>query len=269
MERWWRVTVAALIVLVVGIAVWLFDPGSSDEIVALPRTTQAATQAKADQAEQATKPQAEAEEPQPSADAPQSEEAQPAPIEEPEPPWRQDDRAALASLTVEPEDSGGIAYSREDYDIYGGRDENGCNVRDLVILRDAVRIVSVDDDCNAVGEWYSWLDGKTIHDEAELQIDHLVSLSEAHDSGAWRWDVERRKAFNNDLGHPKTLSAVSKEVNGKKWAYDPGEWRPPLRSSWCRFARDWISVKLTWELTADEAEVDALAEMLDTCAEPP
>lgn len=188
---------------------------------------------------------------------------------EPKPLWRQDDYDALAALTVEPEGSGGIDYVRDDYDIYGGRDEDGCNTRDRVLLEEAVRLISVDDDCNIIGVWYSWLDGNTISDDGELEIDHLVSLSEAHDSGAWRWDLERRKAFNNDLEHPEALSAVSIVVNRSKWAYDPSEWRPPQRSAWCRFARDWISVKLTWQLTADADEVTALAEMLQTCAGPP
>ena len=187
---------------------------------------------------------------------------------EPEPQWRRDDFDALMTLTVEPEGSASIVYDRDDYDIYSGRDENGCNTRDRVLMEEAVRVISVDDDCNIIGVWFSWLDGKTVSEAGELQIAHLVSLSEAHDSGAWRWDLERRKAFNNDLEHPETLSAVSKAVNRSKWAYDPSEWRPPLQSAWCRFARDWISVKLTWDLTADTDEVTALAEMLQTCAGP-
>jgi hypothetical protein len=42
------------------------------------------------------------------------------------------------------------------------------------------------------GDWFSPYDGLTWFDPAELQIDHVVLLKEAWDSGAWNWSNERR-----------------------------------------------------------------------------
>lgn len=190
----------------------------------------------------------------------------PAPEPQAEPEWRIADRAALAALTVAPEGDGGVRYDRDDYDRYLGRDENGCNLRDRILLEDAVRVISVTDRCDAQGEWLSWLDGRVVSDESQLQIDHLVALAEAHRSGAWRWDEKQRGEFFND---EETLSAVTAEVNRRKSDHDPAEWQPPDDSAWCRYAREWIEIKSRYDLTADQAEVAALAGLLDSCTGPP
>ena len=193
-------------------------------------------------------------------------ESTPAPEQQAEPEWRIADQAALAALTVAPEGDGGVPYDRDDYDHYLGRDENGCNLRDRILLQDAVRVISVTDRCDAQGEWLSWLDGRAVSDESELQIDHLVALAEAHRSGAWKWDKEQRNEFFND---EETLSAVTAEVNRRKSDHDPAEWQPPDDGAWCRYAREWIEIKSRYELTADRAEVAALADLLDSCTGPP
>ena len=190
----------------------------------------------------------------------------PAPEPQAEPEWRIADRAALAALTIAPEGDGGVPYDRDDYDHYLGRDENGCNLRDRILLQDAVRVISVTDRCDAQGEWLSWLDGRAVSDESELQIDHLVALAEAHRSGAWKWDEEQRSEFFND---EETLSAVTAEVNRRKSDHDPAAWQPPDDGAWCRYAREWIEIKSRYELTADRAEVAALADLLDSCTGPP
>jgi hypothetical protein len=61
----------------------------------------------------------------------------------------------------------------------------------------------------------------------EYQIDHVVALKEAWDSGAWGWEAERRSAFGNDLEDVRSLRAVTGSVNQSKSAADPSNWIPP------------------------------------------
>ncbi|MGW8882398.1 hypothetical protein [Streptomyces mirabilis] len=68
----------------------------------------------------------------------------------------------------------------------------------------------------------------------------------------------------NDLVDSQ-LIAVSAGSNRGKGDKDPGNWKPPLQSYWCTYSRAWISVKATYQLTANPTEVNALYEMLDTC----
>ncbi len=261
-ERWWRIGVAAAILVAVAVAVLVVDSEPPADVP--PPSTTAATPSEPVTRE--PEPQAMDQEDIVAESLEQErEQLYPANESEAEPEWRLADRAALAALTIAPEDDGGVRYDRDRYDRYQGRDENGCNQRDRILWRDARRIDSVDEFCNTEGEWYSWLDGLVVSDESEIQIDHLVAFSEAHDSGAWKWSEQRLDEFAAD---DETLSAVSRRSNRAKSDYDPAEWKPPRRKAWCRYARDWIKVKLQYELTADQAEAVALADMLESCSGP-
>lgn len=174
----------------------------------------------------------------------------------------------LAQLSVAPESDGGVDYDRDDYMPRGWEwtDRPGCNVRELVLIAEAVSISEVNQDCRPLdGVWVSWYDGDRLDDPADLDIDHMVPLAEAHDSGGARWPDERKSAFANDLDESAALTAVSASSNRTKSAGDPAEWKPPLHSAWCQYAHDWIAVKVKWSLSADEREVDALRVMLATC----
>ncbi len=118
----------------------------------------------------------------------------------------------------------------------------------------------------AAGGWLSIYDGHASDDPTSLEMDHVVALAEAWRSGAWAWDLETRRAFANDEAG---LLIVSSASNQAKADHDPSEWRPPDRASWCRFATIWTQMKVRYGLTAQQSEVDALAEMLDGCAVPP
>ena len=70
-------------------------------------------------------------------------------------------------------------------------------------------------------------DGVMWSDPAELEVDHVVALKEAWDSGAWGWTPERRSAFGNDLEDARSLRAVTGSVNQAKSDKDPSNWIPP------------------------------------------
>ena len=58
------------------------------------------------------------------------------------------------------------------------------------------------------GSWNDPYSGKTITDATKLDIDHMVPLKEAHQSGAANWSRERKRAYANDLDDPERLVAV-------------------------------------------------------------
>ena len=66
------------------------------------------------------------------------------------------------------------------------------------------------------GRWYSAYDGQTVTNAADIEIDHVVALKEAWDSGAFAWDDARRAAYGNDLTDPRTLVAVTASSNQAK-----------------------------------------------------
>ena len=66
------------------------------------------------------------------------------------------------------------------------------------------------------GSWNDPYSGRTITDATKLDIDHMVPLKEAHQSGAAFWSRERKRAYANDLDDPDTLIAVDRRLNRQK-----------------------------------------------------
>ena len=117
------------------------------------------------------------------------------------------------------------------------------------------------------GQWFSYYDDLYIPDAGKIDIDHLVPLAEAWDSGASHWDKARRQAYANDLGHQVPLIAVTAKSNRSKSDQDPSTWMPPAQASHCRYIAEWVAVKTRWGLTVDETERTALTSIAETCPE--
>jgi hypothetical protein len=115
------------------------------------------------------------------------------------------------------------------------------------------------------GTWRSVYDGLTTTRASAFEIDHVVPLKEAWDSGAWAWTPARRQGYANDLGDARSLRAVSAASNGAKSDRDPGLWLPPLASFRCTYATDWVAIKVRWRLSVEPAERAALKRILAAC----
>ena len=120
----------------------------------------------------------------------------------------------------------------------------------------------------ATGRWYGAFAGIYVETPGDLDIDHLVPLKNAHDSGGWAWSSDRKQEYANYLGDLDHLIAVTKGANRSKGAKGPEDWRPPDEGYWCQYATDWTEVKMEWGLTMTQRETEAVIEMLDTCVEP-
>ena len=170
--------------------------------------------------------------------------------------------ADLGALQIAPE--GKMAgYSRDRFPHWSSQG-NSCDTREIVLQRLGTDVKS-DKDCKATsGSWNSPYDNVVVTDAAEVDIDHTVPLAEAWRSGADKWTDDQRKAFANDLGGLQ-LIAVTAKTNRGKGDQDPAKWKPPVAAYGCTYAQHWISVKITYKLTVDQAEHDALAALLQTC----
>jgi len=174
----------------------------------------------------------------------------------------------LGQLKVAPEPPERVGYSRERFRHWSDADGDGCDAREEVLL--AERQAGDVEDCAVLGgRWFSIYDGVTISEPGRLDIDHVVALGEAWDSGAALWSEERRAAYANDLGYRDALIAVTASSNRQKGDDDPAEWRPARQASWCRYATAWTTVKVRWGLTADSTETAAVREMFARCRRPP
>ncbi|WP_225822404.1 HNH endonuclease family protein [Streptomyces naphthomycinicus] len=148
----------------------------------------------------------------------------------------------------------------------GQNPTDGCNTRAEVLLAEAVEPPEVLPGCKlSGGRWWSYYDSKWITQAAALDVDHMVPLAEAWDSGASQWTAARREAYANDLDVPTSLVAVSAASNRSKADQDPAQWLPPTADVMCRYISEWVGTKLRWGLTADAVELEALNQLAEAC----
>lgn len=176
--------------------------------------------------------------------------------------WRGSFREAVTELRVRREVRDGYDRDLFDHWTYQG---DGCDTRDLVLVQESRDEPVVGEDCAVSGRWVSAYDGVETTDPSTFDIDHLVPLAEAWDSGARTWDDTRREEFANDLGDRRSLIAVTASSNRSKSDQDPAEWMPDrLR---CRYVRQYTAVKLRWGLDVDRTEKRSLRRKARRCAE--
>lgn len=179
--------------------------------------------------------------------------------------------AQLATLAVrEPAPHAG--YARERFgDGWVDTDRNGCGTRDDVLARDLLDVVHGSGSGGCVvtsGELLDPYSGERLHfvrgraTSERVQIDHVVALSNAWQTGAQGWDTERRTAFAND---PLELLAVDGSLNSAKGDGDAAAWLPPAADYRCRYVARQVAVKATYGLWVTPAEEDAVARVLSTC----
>ena len=154
-------------------------------------------------------------------------------------------------------------YDRGLFSHWIDADGDGCDTRQEVLIAESLVPVEFSSGCTVSGgEWYSWYDGATWTAPSDVDIDHLVPLSEAWQSGAHAWTAEQRRAFANDLDVSVALEAVTDNVNASKGDRDPAGWMPPLADVGCRYVSDWVVMKYRWDLSTDNSERAAIDDTL-------
>jgi len=165
-------------------------------------------------------------------------------------------------LTVE-EEQPRSGYDRDDWPHWKDTNGSGCDSRKDLVMLYAFENPTIDYDSCSVsgGVWYSWYDGTTTTNSSSFDVDHIVSLAEAHDSGGANWSRSKKQEFAN---YEVNLVLVSASSNRSKSDKDVAEWKP-AQQAWCATATRIVSVKYTFGLSVDQAEADALEEMLGYC----
>jgi hypothetical protein len=174
-------------------------------------------------------------------------------------------RAVIDELVVV-EEGRREGYARDLFDHWSDINGSGCHARQDVLLDQAISYVQRDrfSPCFIVeGDWYLPFDGQQFSGApGDIDVDHVVALAEAWDSGADQWNFSRRRQFAND---PLHLMVSDRQVNRDKADLDAGEWKPERRDAWCLTATMIVLTKYRYSLTIDPAERRGLYEMADTC----
>jgi hypothetical protein len=150
----------------------------------------------------------------------------------------------------------------------GWEDVNGCDTRNRILNRDLTE-VAVNEKCQVVsGVLHDPYTDKVIAfsrgetSSQSVQIDHVVALSNAWQTGAQQLTLDQRKQLAND---PLELLAVDGEANQQKSDGDAATWLPPNKAFRCQYVARQIAVKAKYQLWVTVAEKDAMTRVLVSC----
>ncbi len=156
----------------------------------------------------------------------------------------------------------------DDVDVAGGH--NGCDTRNDILGRDLVQITVkpgtrgcvvltgvLHDPYSATVVAFS----RTV-DAAAVQIDHVVALSNAWQTGAQQLSAQRRQDLAND---PANLQATTRAMNAQKGDGDAATWLPANKSYRCTYVSRQITVKAVYGLWVTPAERAAMVRVLTGC----
>ena len=159
-------------------------------------------------------------------------------------------------------------YDRSSFSHWRDPDRNGCDARNDILRRDLTNLVIKSDSngCKVLGgvlaDPYSGKNIDFVFGASLVDIDHVVALSNAWQTGAFQFTSEIRLQFAND---PLNLLAVSASLNRQKGDGDAATWLPPTKSYRCQYVARQIAVKKKYGLWLTKPEKVAMSTLLAKC----
>jgi hypothetical protein len=176
--------------------------------------------------------------------------------------------AALAALPVKGR-APKTGYARAQFGpAWADTDHDGCDQRNQVLGRDLIAITKRGTCVVLSGSLRDPYTGTTVaftrgQGTSELvQIDHVVALSNAWQTGAQALDVYQRELIATD---PMNLLAVNGPTNQSKGDGDAATWLPPAKGYRCAYVARQVAVKTRYKLWVTPAERDAIDRVLAAC----
>ena len=167
-------------------------------------------------------------------------------------------------------------YTRSQFgQAWADVDRNGCDTRNDILRRDLTDIEFKvgTRDCKVLsgllidpysGNYIQFTQGANT--SSEIQIDHVVALSDAWQKGAQSWSEATRIIFAND---PLNLLAVDGPLNQQKGDGDTATWLPPNKAYRCAYVARQVAVKRLYGLWVTAAEQAAMIRVLTSCPSEP
>jgi hypothetical protein len=163
-------------------------------------------------------------------------------------------------------------FSRDEFgQTWADVNRNGCDTRNDILKRDltAITYKPKTRDCVVLtGVLVDRYSGETINfargniSSMDVQIDHVVALSNAWQTGAFKLTKLERTALAND---PLNLFAVKGRLNSQKSDGDAATWLPPMKSFRCTYIAQQIAVKVKYSLWVTAPEKSAMVGILAKC----
>lgn len=201
----------------------------------------------------------------------------PKPTKNPKPPAQPESEVPFADIAAAKQALGDLPvkgrapltdYSREAFGTpWSDTNDNGCDTRNDILRRDLVD-TEVSDCMVMSGVLKDPYSGDRIRfvrgpvTSLDVQIDHVVALANAWQTGAAYWPAAKRERFANDR---RNLLAVRGDLNMQKSDGDAATWLPPRKAFRCEYVAMQVLTKQRYGLWVTPAEKAAMQRILSRC----
>lgn len=202
-----------------------------------------------------------------------------------------DSKKMLETLRTVPDKEEDVGYSRKEWKHWISFQDRSCwNTREEVLNRDSIpgSVKYIDKEKKSTkdykkacaigkpvedsgkikietkdsGKWIDPYSGKKITDASELDIDHIIPLSNAARNGGQKWSAKEKEAFANDLDN---LLATSAKENRSKGDKGPGKYMPPSKEYQCQYAKSYVTLAYKYNLSITKSDYKALDKAISSC----
>jgi hypothetical protein len=133
-------------------------------------------------------------------------------------------------------------------------DNDGQDTRQEVLIRDSLVPVGFDSNGKVnYGLWSCPYTGTISANPSDFDIDHFIPLKEIYESGADKWNKDKRISYANYLLSEKHLLVTTAGSNRQKGAKDIAYWLPLLEED--KYILNWVFIKEKWNLCFDKEEI--------------
>lgn len=144
-------------------------------------------------------------------------------------------------------------YYRKDWKHWIDADHNCINTRhEILKKRSLVPVTLSKNGCSVkTGEWDDYYYPEKMTKLSDIDIDHLVPLKHAHESGGKNWNKTQKEIFAND---EENLVITNKKYNREKGSQTIATWLPVQKNYACKYLIDWMKIKKKYALTISSQE---------------
>lgn len=155
-------------------------------------------------------------------------------------------------------------YVRKDWNHWIDQDRNCLDTRGEILKKRSLEPVEMNKKgCRVIhGKWEDFYHTQIHTNAAQVDIDHVVALKNAHLSGGANWSNRSKEEFAND---PENLVITNRAYNRKKGAKGIDLWLPVKKEYACKYIKKWVSVKNQYTLRILPNEQKTIDEIRDEC----
>ena len=155
-------------------------------------------------------------------------------------------------------------YNRSQWAHWSDFDDDCQNTRQELLITSSLIKVTFTDKSNctvATGLWIGSFTGQKFTEAQDVDIDHIIPLKYAHESGGATWSPLLKRLFANDAENLLVVDDRENQIKGSKGL---SEYMPRVEYQ-CEYIHRWVYLSQKYQLSLSPPDLKIIDERVPTC----